>query len=177
MHRLIPLLLTCLLAGSAAATTLLPLSPQQIRERSTLVVLATIDHERTAWSDEAGLPRTDLVLRDVHRLAGQGELPTELTYTGGQWGDEEFRIVGMPAWPLGEPLVLFIEADGRRFACPTVGWSRGILRQEPLTGRLLDGLGDPIALSPGGDLRSAQPDEPGLDLADLVAHLSSGASR
>lgn len=170
-------LMLAMVASAASATTLVPLTPQQLRERATSVILATIDHEETFWDEETGLPRTDLVLRDVALIEGHGPAPSRLTYTGGKWGEQTLSIAGMPRWPIGEPLVLFIEADGERWACPTVGWQQGIFRAEELTGRLVDGFDRGISLEPDGTLRISEPAEPGLDMPSFILSIENGTSR
>jgi hypothetical protein len=122
---MLALLLTAWLTA-AEATTVLPLSFDEVEARASVIIVATITRA-TPWRDAGGLIRTDLELSDVRRVGGPGPAPTRLTFTGGEIGRIGVRVHGMPAWEIGGRAVFFVEGDGRTTACPTVGWGQGYL--------------------------------------------------
>jgi hypothetical protein len=165
MLTLTTILLTTQLAS---ATTLEPLPAEQILERASAVVAATMIDE-LVWLDPASNAiRTDLVLEDVELLWSDSPdfIPYTLTFTGGELEGRGMAVYGMPAWPIGQRAVYFVQGDGQSEACPTVGWGQGLFLVEP------DGLitldGERLALTPGGELtRLPSPTTRGASLSDI----------
>lgn len=116
-----------LLAYSAAAgaTTVIPLTPHEVEERASTVIVATIT-ETVVWTETNGTIRTDLVLEDVRAVGTSPWAPDTLTFTGGELDGRGMIVHGMPEFPEDVPLLLFIEGDGQSEACPVVGWDQGI---------------------------------------------------
>lgn len=110
----------------AWATSIVALTPEQIRGLSEQIVVATVVGYRS-WTGPSGTIRTDVLLADVEVL--WSEVPaaplTYLTYTGGDDGSRHMRVAGMPEFVVGARAVFFLEDDGQTQACPTVGWSQG----------------------------------------------------
>ena len=137
-------------AGSALATTLIPLSPDEVSERASQVLVATLAGT-TVWREPgSGLIRTDLALADVEVLRGD-VAPDHLTFTGGELGELGMRVAGMPAWPIGQRVLLFVEGDGQSEACPVVGWGQGLYAVDP-DGHLARSAGGWLAIDHSGGL-------------------------
>ena len=81
-------------------------------------------------------------------------------------------VYGMPAWPVGQRAVYFVQSDGQSEACPTVGWSQGVFLVVPGGLSTLDG--ERLAVSPGGDLlRLPSIEERGTSFTDISPPESS----
>lgn len=134
-----------LLLSLAWATTITPLPFDAVAARASTIVVATLGEPHTFVGPDRVI-RTRVPLHLVEPLAGAPP-PVEIWFTGGERDGRTQRVHGMPGFEPGVRAVLFIEGDGRTWACPTVGWHQGFL---------------PVA--PDGDL----PDHPGVP-ADLAA--------
>ena len=163
-------LLSLLLASPATnATTIVPLSPEQVRERASAVIVATIVDELVWLEPATSSIRTDLVLQDVELLWSDDDhfFPEVLTYTGGELNGRGMAIPGMPTWPIGQQALFFVEGDGQSEACPTVGWSQGLFLVDE-GGAMLDLEGLPLSVTPGRQLlRSSTPGPAALDSIDI----------
>jgi hypothetical protein len=171
-------ILTCgvlafLTNGPAQATTVLPLAAEEVRERSSAVVVATVS-ERRVWRDpDSGMIRTDLELAAVDVLwSDDGHFrPEHLTFSGGELDGRTMVVAGMPDFPVGVPAVFFVEGDGQSEACPTVGWTQGYFAVGE--NGLRSPSGEYLAVDDSGRLlRSEQPAHP-LNIAELRSILAA----
>lgn len=146
---------------TATATTLLPLDAEEVDARASAVILATLGEPSSWWDPEPGMVRTDIPLQDLEwiRSGGFERLPERITYTGGEYENIGTVVTGMPAWPIGERVLLFLADDGQTEVCPTVGWTQGLFIVQP-SGQLKTLEGEYLGLDETGRLiRDADPQQ------------------
>ena len=117
------------IASTAVATTLVPLSFEEVVAQAEWVVIgrvADIAYEMTADREHL---YTFVTLDDVVTLEGSGAQEDTMTLrlSGGHVGDEHCLFVGMPEFELGQKVFLFVHQNGDAI-CPLVGWTQGYFR-------------------------------------------------
>ena len=156
-------LVACALAAGAIAhaTTVLPLSEEQLVAASQHVVQATVVDIEVVTRDVGPGVFTDVRVRVDEVLAGSaadGQVLT-LRIPGGRSADRAVIVPGMPGFALGEQVVLFLEALPSAWAGEgpfylPMGLEQGVWRSDA------DGIWMPTAPAHGplgdvepGDLR------------------------
>lgn len=167
MHRsrivLGALVLGCILAAAASATTILPVDATDAVDRAELIFRGEVVAIETVTSRDGSFPFTfvTFAVHDALKGAAAGKELT-LRFHGGDLAatQETVEVVGMPSFERGDEVVLFVDGNGR-LACPLVGWWQGKLDvvRHPRTGEpmLVDHRGAPIE----------SVDESGWSYADL----------
>jgi hypothetical protein len=123
-----PLVLSCALATTAQATTLLKMSTEQMTARATDIVVGTVTGARSVWVD-----RTLVTLAKVSVAESlKGAAPSELTVVLPGGVDTARAVPVAVTWPgapvlkAREDVVLFLEADAPvKDGYQIVGFSQG----------------------------------------------------
>lgn len=152
-------LVACALAAGtlAHATTVLPLSEEQLVAASQHVVQATVVDIEVVTRDVSPGVFTDVRVRVDEVLAGSASHGQTLTLRipGGRSADRAVIVPGMPGFAAGEQVVLFLEAlpdawaDEGPFYLP-MGLEQGVWRSDA------DGIWMPAAPA-HGPLGQAEP--------------------
>jgi hypothetical protein len=124
-------------ARSAAPTTVVAPSFDELVLRAESVIVARVVATRSAWvNSRAGRSIvTDVTVSIEQTLKGPTYAERSFEFLGGTVGDDTLRISGMPEFHIGDRDVLFIREAGRP-ASPLVGFMYGRFRiiQDSRTG-------------------------------------------
>jgi hypothetical protein len=125
------------LAPEAQATTITPLSVEQMTDASELIVRATVQE---IWVEKAEDGRIwTMAQLEVDQVL-KGDVETSfvvVSQLGGVHRNEFAMVSGAPRFSVGEDGVFFLESTAHGARTSVVGWWQGKLtvRQEPHTGR------------------------------------------
>jgi hypothetical protein len=166
-------LLAVLLAGHAAATTVVAKSFEDLCAEADLVFLGTVESMRSAWSDPAKQAiETRITFGDLTWLRGGPRAQLTLRFAGGTVDGLSEEIAGMPRFAVGDRVVIFAR-DGT-YVSPIVGFHQGLFRVDD--GVVVDADGRALALH-GAALRRSAPDATpgsGLSLAVFLERVRAG---
>jgi hypothetical protein len=123
------LLVTLLLAGLAAATTLRRMTLDDVAGQSREIVAGTVtDVTCVPGTDGRGMIYTDVVFDSLDVWKGNVSASTATyRFAGGKIGDRQLTVAGMPLFEKGRRYVLFANPDSDAI-CPLVGWMQGRYR-------------------------------------------------
>jgi hypothetical protein len=131
-------LLTVLLAGSAQAITVAPLTFEQLTAEASAVVYARVSEVRGQWTDDRRAIESIVALEPLRYFKGYlgDRMVTRLP--GGEAGGMINVLPGAPVLREGDLVVLFLTVRGPAIPVP-VGFSQGIFRVhvDGRTGRVL----------------------------------------
>jgi len=120
--------LVLLIAGSAGAATLLPLSPAQLKERAALVV--QLEAVSSSVQIQNDIPFTVVTCRVLKQFKGTHAATVTLRVPGGKRGDLTMVVPGATIPQPGDVFVAFLEPDGaKHLGQPTyrsIGLGQGI---------------------------------------------------
>jgi hypothetical protein len=149
-RRLISL---ALLASLAAATTMRPISVEQLAQRSQLIVEARALTSYARWNPQHTLIFTYTEFQPLRTLKGAPAAPLVVKQLGGSAGGYTQHVAGVRRWQAGEEAVLFLRpslaADG---SMTVVGFSQGDFRIQRLAAgpaRVSNGVPEVSSLRPG----------------------------
>jgi len=150
------LLLCCsLLVSPALATTLAPLSFEQLVNESAAVVYGRVTDVRSQWTDDRRFIESVVSIEILKGMKGSAGETMSFTVPGGQVGRYLNVIPGAPVFAVGDAAVFFLTSRGPRLPV-TTGLTQGIYRVQR-DGRSGEMLVMPPALDPGriarGDVR------------------------
>ncbi|HTC78813.1 MAG TPA: hypothetical protein VK657_09360 [Terriglobales bacterium] len=124
-----------LLASLAAATSLRPISVEQLAQRSQLIVEARALTSYARWNPQHTLIFTYTEFRPLRALKGTLATPLIVKQLGGSAGGYTQHVAGVRRWQPGDEAVLFLRpsaaADGSMIV---VGLSQGDFRIERFAG-------------------------------------------
>jgi hypothetical protein len=148
----LPLALLCLsfcaIPSSARATTVLALDLAELESRADRIFVGTVELV-TSGRDDAGLPVTWTTFRVDEALKGvSGAHVTVKQLRSGSGAGGIARVPGLPAYAVGEKLLLFLHADSARGFTSPVGLSQGCFRID-------DGSAEPLAINDAGNVNLA----------------------
>jgi hypothetical protein len=114
---LICLFLWAFSVGAGHATTVIPPAFPELVNESDYIVRAVVASTRSAWAEKQGRRSifTYVELKVLEVIAGTPPQPLVLEILGGQVGDEEMVVHGMPTFAVGQEDVLFIRGNGKQF--------------------------------------------------------------
>ena len=139
----------------AAATTLAPLSFEQLVNASASVVYGRVVEVRSQWTEDRRFIESVVSIEILKGLKGSAAERMSFTVPGGQVGRYLNVIPGAPTFAAGDTAVFFLTSRGPRLPV-TTGLTQGIYRvqRDARSGEMLV---TPPALEPGrivrGDLR------------------------
>jgi hypothetical protein len=156
MSRSVLVALFCsLFISNAGATTLAPLSFEQLVNESASVVYGRVIDVRSQWTDDRRFIESVIAIEILKGMKGNARETISFTVPGGQVGRYLNLIPGAPVFAVGDTAVFFLTSRGPRLPV-TTGLSQGIYRvqRDARSGEMLV---MPPALEPGrivrGDVR------------------------
>lgn len=133
---------------NAGATTLVPLSFEQLVNESSVVVYGRVTDVRPQWTEDRHAIESVVSVEIIKGMKGSARDTITFTVPGGQIGRFLNVIPGAPVFAAGDAAVLFLTARGPRMPV-TTGFTQGIYRvqRDARTGEMLV---MPPALDPPG---------------------------
>lgn len=117
--------------GVVQATTLLPMSTEELVRRSDAVVVATVDKVSHGFNPDHGYAETLYRFKVENSVYGvEKNTPTlTLALPGGPAGEGLVTVVpGMPVFKTGESAILFLVCDTKRNTFVPTGLNQGVIR-------------------------------------------------
>jgi hypothetical protein len=121
------LLICFLLAIPAFATTVAPLSFEQLVNASAAVVYGRVTDVRSQWTDDRRFIESVVSIEVLRGMKGSARETIAFTVPGGQVGRYLNVIPGAPSFAAGDLAVVFLTAHGPRLPV-TTGLTQGIYR-------------------------------------------------
>lgn len=119
--------LICLLVASADATTVVPLSFEQLVNASSTVVYGRVSEVRSQWTADRRFIESVVSIDVIKGIKGGTGETMAFTVPGGQVGRYLNVIPGAPTFSPGDLAVFFLTAHGPRLPV-TTGLTQGIYR-------------------------------------------------
>ena len=131
-------LLIALLVASVDATTVVPLSFEQLVSESSSVVYGRVSEVRSQWTADRRFIESVVSIDVIKGIKGGAGDSISFTVPGGQVGRYLNVIPGAPTFMAGDLAVFFLTAHGARLPV-TTGLTQGIyrVRQDASSGALL----------------------------------------
>ncbi len=132
------LLITSLLAIPAFATTVVPLSFEQLVNESSAVVYGRVSDVRSQWTADRRFIESVVSIEVLKGMKGGAGETLAFTVPGGQVGRYLNVIPGAPVFAAGDLAVFFLTTRGPRLPV-TTGLTQGIyrVRRDASSGALL----------------------------------------
>lgn len=130
------------LASSVFATTLVPLSFEQLVNESQSVVYGRVTDVRAQWTADRRFIESVVTIEVLRGMKGTARESIAFTVPGGQVGRYLNVIPGAPSFATGDTAVFFLTAQGARLPV-TTGLTQGIYRV-----RRDDGSGEMLVVPP-----------------------------
>ena len=128
MRRFVTIMLICLLpAIPGFATTLVPLSFEQLVSESASVVYGRVVDVRSQWTADRRFIESVVSIEILKGMKGSARESMSFTVPGGQVGRYRNVIPGAPTFSAGDLAVFFLTAQGPRLPV-TTGLTQGIYR-------------------------------------------------
>lgn len=123
------ILLICMLAASAWATTLLALDVNGLSKSSDVVVRGRVVSVSPRWTKDHARIVTDTELEVSESWKGAPSKRIVVMQPGGEIGEVGQHVEGIAAFKAGEEVVLFLEARGERFTVAGMAQGRFIVER------------------------------------------------
>ena len=144
-----------LFIATAGATTLAPLSFEELVNASASVVYGRVTEVRSQWTEDRRFIESVISIEILQGMKGSARESIAFTVPGGQVGRYRNVIPGAPEFAVGDRAVFFLTARGPRLPV-TTGLTQGIYRVQR-DARSGESVVMPPALEPGrivrGDVR------------------------
>jgi hypothetical protein len=128
MRRLVlTLVICCGWALPAVATTVVPLSFEQLVNESSSVVYGRVTEVRSQWTDDRRFIESIVSIEILKGMKGGARNTVSITVPGGQVGRYLNVIPGAPVFTTGDLAVFFLTAHGPRLPV-TTGLTQGVYR-------------------------------------------------
>lgn len=153
MRRNASIVLICLcLTIPGYATTVVPLSFEQLVNESQSIVYGRVSDVRAQWTDDRRFIESVVTIEILRGMKGGARESIAFTVPGGQVGRYLNVIPGAPSFVRGDLAVLFLTARGARLPV-TTGLTQGIYRvqRETASGEMV--VMPPIAEGAGRVVR------------------------
>jgi hypothetical protein len=121
------LALCCFLSIPAVATTVIPLSFEQLVNESVSVVYGRVTGVRSQWSDDRRFIESIVSIEILKGMKGGAQQTVSFTVPGGQVGRYVNVIPGAPVFTTGDLAVFFLTSRGPRLPV-TTGLTQGVYR-------------------------------------------------
>jgi hypothetical protein len=121
------LLVIILFAASVHATTVVPLSFEQLVNESSAVVYGRVSDVRSQWTEDRRFIESVVSIEVIRGMKGGTGQTIAFTVPGGQVGRYLNVIPGAPTFATGDLAVFFLTAHGPRLPV-TTGLTQGIYR-------------------------------------------------
>jgi hypothetical protein len=153
MHRFVSTLVICVLLGIPGyATTVVPLSFEQLVNESVSVVYGRVTDVRPQWTDDRRFIESVVSIEILKGMKGAARNSVSFTVPGGQVGRYVNVIPGAPVFATGDLAVVFLTAHGPRLPV-TTGLTQGVYRvqRDVRSGEML--VIPPVVDAPGRIVR------------------------
>ncbi len=120
-------LVLLVLAASPEATTIAPLTFEQLVRASASVVYGRVTDVRSQWTDDRRFIESVISVEVLKGLKGSARETIQFTVPGGQVGRYRNVIPGAPSFAEGELAVFFLTSHGARMPV-TTGLAQGVYR-------------------------------------------------
>jgi len=123
---------------SASATTVVPLSFEQLVNESQAVVYGRVSDVRAQWTADRRFIESVVTIEVLRGMKGPARESIAFTVPGGQVGRYLNVIPGAPSFAAGDTAVFFLTAQGARLPV-TTGLTQGIyrVRRDAASGEML----------------------------------------
>jgi hypothetical protein len=138
LRSLIVVFFVTVLIASADATTVAPLSFEQLVNASSAVVYGRVTDVRPQWTADRRFIESVISVEVLKGMKGSAGETIAFTVPGGQMGRYLNVIPGAPVFAPGDVAVFFLTAHGARMPV-TTGLTQGIYRvqRDAVTGAML----------------------------------------
>jgi hypothetical protein len=139
MRRTASILMICFcLVIPGYATTVVPLSFEQLVNQSQSVVYGRVSDVRAQWTADRRFIESVVTIEILRGIKGGARESIEFTVPGGQVGRYLNLIPGAPSFVRGDIAVFFLTAQGARLPV-TTGLTQGIyrVRRDAASGEML----------------------------------------
>lgn len=128
----------CLLTVVVGATTVVPLSFEQLVNESQSVVDGRVTGVRAQWTADRRFIESVVTIEILRGMKGTARESIAFTVPGGQVGRYLNVIPGAPSFSTGDTAVFFLTAQGARLPV-TTGLTQGIyrVRRDEVSGEML----------------------------------------
>lgn len=141
-----------------SAATVRRMTLTEIRDSADRIVVGVVFEKSTRVGETGKMVWTDYRINVVEILKGeqQGQFVT-LSFAGGQSGDLDTGVVGVPVLEIGTQYLFFVD-DERLVPAPTIGWGQGLFEfvEAKVGGRdmtvLLSHEGEALQMTAGGSI-------------------------
>lgn len=146
------------LAIPCSAASVQRMSLTQIRDSADRIVVGVVFEKSTRVGATGKMVWTDYRINVVEMLKGeqQGQYIT-LSFAGGQSGDLDTGVIGVPVLEIGKQYLFFVD-DDRLVPTPTIGWGQGLFEfvEANVGGRemtvLMSHDGEPLQMTAEGSI-------------------------
>jgi hypothetical protein len=117
-------------AGSAQATTVIPLTFDELVSRAELIFQGTVVSVRSEWAGDTGRQKrivSYVTLSSEDVIKGETGPNYTLRMLGGTIGERTVKVSDAPEFKQGDRVILFVEKNGTQFI-PLVGIMHGCFR-------------------------------------------------
>jgi hypothetical protein len=130
--------LICILTAVVGATTVVPLSFDQLVSESQSVVYGRVTDVRAQWTADRRFIESVVTIDVLHGIKGSARESMAFTVPGGQVGRYLNVIPGAPSFVRGDTAVFFLTSQGARLPV-TTGLTQGIYRvqRDVISGEML----------------------------------------
>jgi hypothetical protein len=108
MKRILSIAALIVICAISSATTVKPLSVEELTQRSSLVVLARAVESRSAWNPEHTLIYTETRFATEQNLKGSAPTTFTVRQIGGSAEGYTQKVSGVRHWQTGDEAVLFL---------------------------------------------------------------------
>lgn len=126
-RNLLAVFFIALLAASVDATTVVPLSFEQLVNESSSVVYGRVSDVRAQWTADRRFIESVVTVEILRGMKGSARETVAFTVPGGQVGRYLNVIPGAPSFATGDLAVFFLTSQGPRLPV-TTGLTQGIYR-------------------------------------------------
>jgi hypothetical protein len=126
-RNLLAVFFITLLVASANATTVVPLSFEQLVKESSSVIYGRVSDVRSQWTADRRFIESVVTVEILRGMKGGARETVAFTVPGGQVGRYLNVIPGAPSFVAGDLAVFFLTSQGARLPV-TTGLTQGIYR-------------------------------------------------
>ena len=175
MRRLVlSLVFCCAVVVPAIATTVVPLTFEQLVSESASIVYGRVTDVRSQWTDDRRFIESVVSIEILKGMKGGAGGTVAFTVPGGQVGRYLNVIPGAPVFSNGDLAVFFLTAQGPRLPV-TTGLTQGVYRvqRDSRSGEML--VVPPVVDAPGRIVRG-DPNRKPVSLATFEGSVRSIAA-
>ncbi|MCI0537592.1 MAG: hypothetical protein L0Z50_20450 [Verrucomicrobiales bacterium] len=116
-----------IMQGTPALAKVVPMSNEEVIQRSKLIFVGTVLEKTARWNDKGNLIVTDYRFEVEDVLHGTADAELVLTFAGGQLPEEGQAVSDVPEFSVADHLLLMIEDSKTPLLSPVTGMHQGIM--------------------------------------------------